>query len=386
MYARLRKSPFFDAYWTACYIMTTPKRNNEVRIQSAAEELEARELLSACPTPMPQSMAAPTAVQERAEAPKATPRARARTAAKSADAPQNAKRTRHNRQAKANRGTKNRRDADSLGRNRTPMKANRIASRKIVRLRETVNALRGEVKSLRQELRDAIGMTSSNGVATKADMPMTRRQATPKAAKQKRRRMVGKIGGGGTQMPTRTPKKQTPANPTGGNARHVAGKDARHERGPVDQQQQSDVVLDWNKAFNEIAVANEKYQNPGYASRAMAMFNLAIYDATVAASGDGKTFYDYKDLGPVDNVQAQVAASEAAYTVLSSLYSDQQALIDSFRHDILKNAAGNYGDAASLQLGKTIGDGCSPRVRTTAPARSSNTLTRLEMENSKPTH
>lgn len=119
-----------------------------------------------------------------------------------------------------------------------------------------------------------------------------------------------------------------------------------------------DAVLAWNNLFNELLVADEAKQNPGYASRAMAMLNLAIYDAVTLANGDASdTFYDYEiDLAPDARINAELAASQAAYKVLSSLYPDQQAMIDSFLHNSLQGARDNATTADSLALGTEIGN------------------------------
>ena len=97
----------------------------------------------------------------------------------------------------------------------------------------------------------------------------------------------------------------------------------------------SDVVLAWNELFGEVLADAESFQqNPGYASRSQAILNLAIYDAVgIATEGvDAETFYDYPiDLNSEVELSAEIAASEAAYTVLSGLYPQQQATLDAFR-------------------------------------------------------
>ncbi|MEM8680483.1 MAG: dockerin type I domain-containing protein, partial [Planctomycetota bacterium] len=131
------------------------------------------------------------------------------------------------------------------------------------------------------------------------------------------------------------------------------------ERGQTDDasssQHDGDVVLAWNNLFNELLVANEADQNPGYASRAMAMLNLAIYDAVTVATGGDDTFYDYGgDVSSSGRIRARVAASEAAYTVLSELYPDQQSTIDDFRDSM---RTGGRRNAASREVGRAIGNG-----------------------------
>ncbi|QDT00326.1 vanadium-dependent haloperoxidase [Adhaeretor mobilis] len=122
---------------------------------------------------------------------------------------------------------------------------------------------------------------------------------------------------------------------------------------------ESDVVLEWNELFGDLLVADEANQNPGYASRSMAMLNLAIYDAVSIASGDlDNTFYDYATdiVQGLSNISTEVAASQAAYTVLSSLYTDQQPVIDTFLGNILGNFGQNSDTAGSVALGTEVGE------------------------------
>lgn len=119
-----------------------------------------------------------------------------------------------------------------------------------------------------------------------------------------------------------------------------------------------DAVLDWNNLFNELTSNSEDYQNPGYASRAMAMLNVAIYDSVAIASGDSEiTFYDYDSslTNSSGDVSSQAAASSAAYSVLSSLYPDQQETIDSFYSDVLATYSQDSETEAGLILGAEVG-------------------------------
>ncbi|WP_182867963.1 dockerin type I domain-containing protein [Rhodopirellula sp. JC639] len=121
----------------------------------------------------------------------------------------------------------------------------------------------------------------------------------------------------------------------------------------------SDVVLAWNDLFGEIlADAEATLQNPGYASRSMAMLNLAIYDAVgIATDGaDAETFYDYAiDSGGNANLSAEVAAAQAAYTVLSGLYPAQQETLDAFLESSLAGSESDRSTDASRTLGSEIG-------------------------------
>ncbi len=126
-----------------------------------------------------------------------------------------------------------------------------------------------------------------------------------------------------------------------------------------DAEASSDVVLAWNDLFGEILANSEiAQQNPGYASRSMAMLNLAIYDAVAIATNgaDADTFYGYPiDLTGNVALSAEIAASQAAYTVLSGLYPEQQATLDAFLESSLAGSASNPSTEASLTVGSEIG-------------------------------
>lgn len=120
----------------------------------------------------------------------------------------------------------------------------------------------------------------------------------------------------------------------------------------------TDTVIDWNNVFNDVIVADTDTQNPGYASRSMAMMNIAIYDAVAIAGGrSNDTFYDYdQHVRTAGNISAEVAASQAAYTVLSSLYPEQQAILDASLEAILSDLPATGQLSASLSVGTQIGN------------------------------
>lgn len=118
---------------------------------------------------------------------------------------------------------------------------------------------------------------------------------------------------------------------------------------------ESDVVLGWNDLFGEILVEDTTNQNPGYASRSMAMLNLAIYDAVALASGDSDSaFYEY-DFTVSSRTNAEVAASQAAYTVLSELYPDQADSIEAFFESTIDGLHSGSTLSTSLAVGVEIG-------------------------------
>lgn len=120
-----------------------------------------------------------------------------------------------------------------------------------------------------------------------------------------------------------------------------------------------DIVLDWNQISTEVFTANETYQTPGHASRAMAMMNLAIYDSFTYTSPrfSKRSFFRYDgDIRKSSKASGEVAAAQAAYTVLSSLYSDQQSLLDSHLANSLSNYADNRSKEHGIALGTQIGN------------------------------
>ena len=131
-------------------------------------------------------------------------------------------------------------------------------------------------------------------------------------------------------------------------------------RGDEDRnsQEQTDVVLEWNNLFSELLVLDESQQNPGYASRSMAMLNLAIYDSVAVVDGEpGSSFYEYDTPIPENaDLRSEITASQAAYTVLSELYPEQQSLIDSFRDQQFARFQRNANTGTSIDLGTEIGN------------------------------
>jgi hypothetical protein len=128
------------------------------------------------------------------------------------------------------------------------------------------------------------------------------------------------------------------------------------EASDTSSEQTNDIVLGWNNLFGEILVEDTTNQNPGYASRSMAILNLSIYDAVAVASGDAaSTFYDY-GISANSNLNAETAASHAAYTVLSSLYPDQQFMIDAHMQEALGNSFVSARYSSSAAVGTAIGN------------------------------
>lgn len=119
----------------------------------------------------------------------------------------------------------------------------------------------------------------------------------------------------------------------------------------------ADVVLEWNQIASDVLVANTDLQNPGMASRSMAMMNLAIYDALAMTASSGTMFYDYGSGHASPNMDAsgKVAAVQAAYTVLSSIYTDQQGSLNASLATSLSGYSSGVAKTEGIALGTSIG-------------------------------
>lgn len=119
----------------------------------------------------------------------------------------------------------------------------------------------------------------------------------------------------------------------------------------------ADTVLDWNRVASDVLRDNTSLQNPGMASRSMAMMNLAIYDAIAMTSPGGTMFYDYGGghASPGYTYSDKAAASQAAYTVLSGVYADQQATLDAALASSLSLIPNGQAKSDGVTLGAMIG-------------------------------
>jgi hypothetical protein len=86
----------------------------------------------------------------------------------------------------------------------------------------------------------------------------------------------------------------------------------------------ADVVLDWNAEL--LASIRAERTNPPRATRAMAMMNIAAYDAVVAIAGGYESYADH-GAAPA-GASAEAAAVGAAHRVLSAVYPGRQAIFD----------------------------------------------------------
>lgn len=121
----------------------------------------------------------------------------------------------------------------------------------------------------------------------------------------------------------------------------------------------ADIVIDWNQTASDTLVANVDKQNPGMASRTMAMLNVAIYDSLSMTRPGGNLFYDYGTgtghTSPGYSASGIAAAAQAACTVLSSIYPDQAATLSSRLTSSLAGVPDSAQKTAGIEIGTMVG-------------------------------
>jgi hypothetical protein len=113
----------------------------------------------------------------------------------------------------------------------------------------------------------------------------------------------------------------------------------------------ADIVQDWNDTLCTAAETVVTKHNPGVPTRAMAMMNGAIYDIFQAVD---RTHVPFKvnTLAPGASVDA--AVSQAAYRVLSDMYPEMQATLDTTLASRLGAVADGAAKTAGINLGNLV--------------------------------
>ena len=117
----------------------------------------------------------------------------------------------------------------------------------------------------------------------------------------------------------------------------------------------AEVVSEWNEIASLTLVANTDLQNPGMASRTMAMMNLAIYDSLAMTRTGGETFYSYGDVPRMPDASGAAAAATAAHAVLSATYPDQRSSLDAMLSASLSTLPSGTGKDLGVELGTSVG-------------------------------
>lgn len=130
----------------------------------------------------------------------------------------------------------------------------------------------------------------------------------------------------------------------------VAGAPVRSTPGDWCAPRCDELVIDWNLVAHQVMVADNRYQNPMRASRALAMMHLAMHDAANAAAPRYAT-YALKDRDRDGQADPAFAAVTAAHDVLLALFPGQKALLASALGSSLVEA----GTGPAIARGKALG-------------------------------
>ena len=115
-----------------------------------------------------------------------------------------------------------------------------------------------------------------------------------------------------------------------------------------------DAVLDWNEVALARVIAAK--QLPPDGARTMAMVHIGIFDA-VNAVKNRYTSYFFKGHAPA-GTSAEAAIAAAAHTILTKLFSDQAAPLESAYAASLAKIANGPGKTSGIELGRRIGAEC----------------------------
>jgi hypothetical protein len=114
----------------------------------------------------------------------------------------------------------------------------------------------------------------------------------------------------------------------------------------------ADIVQDWNVTLNDAARTVVSKHNPGVPTRAMAMLNGSIYDTFQAIKRTHAPF-KVNTFAP-SNTSVEAAASQAAYRVLSNIYPEYQATLDSTLATRLGAIQNGAPKTAGINLGNFV--------------------------------
>ena len=112
-----------------------------------------------------------------------------------------------------------------------------------------------------------------------------------------------------------------------------------------------ELVIDWNATAYQVIKANDGYQDPLKASRALAMMHLAMHDAVNFANPRYATYATI----PQDAVaDPALAAVTAAHDVLAALYPTQQPLLKAALDKSATDAGRGVAAERGIALGKRV--------------------------------
>lgn len=113
----------------------------------------------------------------------------------------------------------------------------------------------------------------------------------------------------------------------------------------------ADIVTDWNDTLCIAAETVVTKHNPGVPTRAMAMMNGAIYDIFQAVD---RTHAPFKVKTSAPGASLDAAVSQAAYRVLSDMYPEMQASLDTTLATRLGAVSNGAAKTAGIDLGNFV--------------------------------
>ena len=129
----------------------------------------------------------------------------------------------------------------------------------------------------------------------------------------------------------------------------VAGGGARPVTSPAPDAAESQLILDWNRFAQQIITADNGYVNPLPATRALAAMHLAMHDALNAVV---PRYATYAKPRRDEQADPSVAAAQAAYDVLVTIYPKQKPALAAYLAQYLGDAGVGAGVAKGVALGK----------------------------------
>lgn len=114
----------------------------------------------------------------------------------------------------------------------------------------------------------------------------------------------------------------------------------------------ADQVINWNRVASDVLLTDTASQNPGFASRTMAMVNLAMYDSINGISPTHQQFYS-QPIAPI-GADSGAAAAQAARDVLVNIYPAQQAMVDAELNTVLNAIPNSQSKTDAIGYGSSV--------------------------------
>src|SRR5687768_7472373 len=112
---------------------------------------------------------------------------------------------------------------------------------------------------------------------------------------------------------------------------------------------ESRLILDWNRFAQQIIAADNGYENPLPATRALSTMHLAMHDAINAAA---PRYATYVIRARDHQADPAIAAAQAAHDVLVTMYPSQKSALQVYLKQYLDDAGIGQSVAKGVALGK----------------------------------